>query len=98
MKPCLTRSRSWTMSGRSRLSAYENDVKWNPGELLGDRGATDQVPAFDDQHLQPRLGEVGAVDEPVVSAADDDGVVVLVTMSDLSSGLTTWQTRSTSYS
>ena len=31
MKPCLTRSSSWTMSGRSRLRAYENEVNWKPG-------------------------------------------------------------------
>ena len=31
MKPCLVSSSSWMMSGRNRLSAYENVVKWKPG-------------------------------------------------------------------
>ena len=46
MKPCLVSSRSWMMSGRSRLSAYENVVNQKPGpELLGDGRATDDVRA-----------------------------------------------------
>ncbi len=45
-------------------------------QLLGDRRATDQVPALEDQRLESRLGEVGAVDEAVVPAADDDRVVL----------------------
>ena len=31
MKPCLVSSRSWMMSGRSRLRAYENVVNQKPG-------------------------------------------------------------------
>ena len=31
MKPCLVSSSSWMMSGRSRLSAYENVVNQKPG-------------------------------------------------------------------
>ena len=31
MKPCFVSSRSWMMSGRSRLSAYENVVNQKPG-------------------------------------------------------------------
>ena len=31
MKPCFTRSSSWMMSGRRRLSAYEKVVKLKPG-------------------------------------------------------------------
>ena len=31
MNPCFTRSRSWMMSGRSRLSAYEKVVNEKPG-------------------------------------------------------------------
>ena len=64
------------MSGRSRLRAYENVVNQKPGpELLGDRRAADEVAALEDQRLEARLREVGAVDEPVVAAADDDRVV-----------------------
>ena len=78
MNPCLTSSSSWMMSGRSRLSAYENVVKWKPGaELLGDRRAADEAAALEDERAQAGLGEVGAVDEAVVPAADDDRVVLL---------------------
>ena len=79
MKPCLTRSSSWTMSGRSRLSAYENVVKWKPGRSSSviaappTRWRRSRISV-----LQAGLGEVGAVDEAVVAAADDDRVVVLV--------------------
>ncbi len=31
MKPCFVSSRSWMMSGRRRLRAYENVVNQNPG-------------------------------------------------------------------
>ena len=44
-------------------------------ELLGDRGATDQVAPLEDQRLEPGLGQVGAVDQAVVAATDDDRVV-----------------------
>ena len=54
-------------------------MKWKPGsKLLGDRRPADEVAALDDEHLQAGLREVGAVDESVVPAADDDRVVVLV--------------------
>ena len=46
-------------------------------ELLGDRRAADEVAPLEDQRLQAGLGEVGAVDQAVVAAADDDRVVVL---------------------
>ena len=47
-----------------------------PGDqLLGDRRATDDVPALDDQRAQAGLGQVGAVDQSVVTATDDDRVV-----------------------
>ena len=44
-------------------------------QLLGDGCATDDVTPLDDQRAQARLGEVRAVDQPVVAAADDDRVV-----------------------
>ena len=54
-------------------------MKWKPGpQLLGDRGAADEVAALEDEHLQAGLGEVGAVDQAVVAAADDDRVVRLL--------------------
>ena len=46
-------------------------------ELLGDRGAADEAAALEDQGAQAGLGEVGAVDQAVVAAADDDGVVLV---------------------
>ena len=64
------------MSGRRRLRAYENVVNQKPGpELLGDRGAADEMAPLEDQGLQAGLREIGAVDEAVVAAADDDRVV-----------------------
>ena len=39
-------------------------------QLLGDRRPAHQVTPLEDQRAQPRLGEVGAVDQPVVPAAD----------------------------
>ena len=44
-------------------------------QLLGDGGAADEVAPLEDQGPQARLREIGAVDEAVVAAADDDGVV-----------------------
>jgi hypothetical protein len=44
-------------------------------QLLGDRGAADQVALFEDEGPEPALGQVGAVDQAVVAAADDDRVV-----------------------
>ena len=44
-------------------------------QLLGDGRAADEVPALEDERSQARLGEVGAVGQAVVAAADDDRVV-----------------------
>jgi hypothetical protein len=44
-------------------------------ELLGDRGATDEVPPLEDEDLEAGLGEVRPVHEAVVTTADDDRVV-----------------------
>ena len=44
-------------------------------ELLGDRRAADEVASLEDERPQPGLGQVGAVGQPVVAAADDDRVV-----------------------
>ena len=44
-------------------------------ELLGDRRAADEVAALEDQRPEPGLGQVGAVDQAVVAATDDDRVV-----------------------
>ena len=44
-------------------------------QLLGDRRSTHEVAAFEDQDLEPGLGQIGAVDEAVVPATDDDRVV-----------------------
>ena len=44
-------------------------------ELLGDRRATDDVAPLEDQRPETALGEIGPVDEAVVTAADDDRVI-----------------------
>ena len=76
MKPCLTSSRSWMMSGRSRLRAYENVVNQKPGRSSSviaappTRWRRSRI-----ERPQPGLGQVGAVDQAVVAATDDDRVV-----------------------
>ena len=47
-------------------------------DLLGNRGATDQVPALEDQYLASRSSQVGSADQTVVAATDDDVVVARV--------------------
>ena len=44
-------------------------------ELLGDRRSADKVAPLEHERLQPGLGEVGAVRQPVVPATDHDRVV-----------------------
>ena len=46
-------------------------------ELFGDRGAADEVASLEDEGAKPGLREVGAIDEAIVAAADDDGVVLV---------------------
>ena len=64
------------ISGRSRLSAYENVVNQKPGRSSSviaappTRWRRSRI-----ERLEAGLGEVGAVDEAVVAATDDDGVV-----------------------
>ena len=64
------------MSGRSRLERVrERREPEARSQLLGDRRAADEVPALEDQRAQAGLGEVRAVRQAVVAAADDDRVV-----------------------
>ncbi len=44
-------------------------------ELLGDGRSADEMAALEDEGPQTGLRQVGAVGQPVVAAADDDGVV-----------------------
>ena len=64
-------------------------------QLLGDRGAADQVALFEDQGPEAPSSQVGAVHQPVVDAADHDRVVRLAAHAVFRSGLkngslTTW--------
>jgi hypothetical protein len=43
-------------------------------ELFGHRGAADDRAALENAHRQARAGEVRRTGQPVVAAADDDGV------------------------
>src|SRR2546421_9037968 len=45
--------------------------------FLGHRGATDAFAALEHEHLAAAAREIGGAGEPVVAAADDDGVVAL---------------------
>ena len=76
MKPCLVSSRSWMICGRSSDSAYENVVNQNPGRSSSVMAAPPtRCRRSRISVLEPGLGEVGAVDEAVVAATDDDRVV-----------------------
>ncbi len=44
-------------------------------QLFGYGGTTDGAVALDDQRVEPGLGQIGAVDEPVVTTADHDRVI-----------------------
>ena len=64
------------ISGRSRLTDVGSDRVLEPGvDLLRHRGSADQVPALEHHDAQPGPGKIGRVDEPVVSAPDDDRVI-----------------------
>jgi hypothetical protein len=56
-------------------------------QLLGDRRAADQVSLLEDQRPHPATGQVGAVHQAVMAAADHDGVVSLHAHAVLRSGL-----------
>ena len=43
--------------------------------LLGDGGTADHMTAFQDQGFEPRLRQLGAAHQAVVTRADDDRVV-----------------------
>ena len=64
------------MSGRSRLSAYENVVNQKPGRSSSVIAAPPTRWRRSRTSVRrPGLGEVGAVGQAVVAAADDDRVV-----------------------
>ena len=55
-----------------------SDAEAEAGEdLLGDRGATEDVAPLEDEGPQAGPGEVRGADQAVVATADDDGVVAL---------------------
>ena len=47
-------------------------------DLFGDGGAAEHVAPLEHEHLPSRAREIRGVDQAVVAAADDDGVVVHV--------------------
>ena len=64
------------ISGRSRLTTYENTEKRKPGKhLLGHRRAADALAPLEHQHPLARAREIGRAHQAVVAAADDDRVV-----------------------
>ena len=56
--------------GRDRIA--ETGVKF-----LGHRRAADRIARFEHQRLETRGAEIGRADEPIMAAADNDGVVAL---------------------
>ena len=47
-------------------------------DFFGDGGTAEDVAAFEDQDFFAGLGQIGCVGEAIVTAADDDHVVVLL--------------------
>src|SRR5262249_14383519 len=64
--------------------------------LFRDTGATQHGPAFEHQGLQSSPGEICCRDQPIVSAANDDGIKALWHTSPLPARTVRWQ-LSTSY-
>ena len=64
---------------RRRQQAHDvgqhRDLVVGPPRLLGDGGAADDGPAFEDHGALAGPGQVGAGHQPVVATPDDDGVV-----------------------
>ncbi len=46
-------------------------------DFFSDRSAAEDVAAFENDDFLPGFGKIGGVDQSVVTAADDDNVVVL---------------------
>ena len=75
MKPCLGELEIMDDVGSQQAERVGERGEVEPrDQLFGDRRAADDVASLDDQRLQAGLGEVGAVDQTVVAAADDDRV------------------------
>ena len=66
------------ISGRSRLTTYENTENLKPGKISSVTAAPPTSgPPLEHERLPAGAREVGGGDEPVVAAADDDRVVAL---------------------
>jgi len=73
--------------GKIQLSddfgAEERDYVGTLGEeeagddFFGNSGAAEDAAAFEDDHFFPGFGQVGGVDEAIVTASDDDYIVEL---------------------
>jgi hypothetical protein len=62
--------------GAEQAHHVGKDRELEAGEdFLGDRGAADDRALLENQHFAARAREVRGGDQPVVAAADDDGVV-----------------------
>ena len=53
------------ISGRSSDTTYEPTENWKPGNIFGDGGAAEHVPALEDEHLPARAGEIGRGQSPL---------------------------------
>ena len=66
------------ISGRRSDTTYENTLRTEAREeLLGDRGASEDVPLFEHERLEAGAREIRRAHQAVVAAADDDRVVAL---------------------
>ena len=77
--PNRSNFRSFTMEARRRPTVWTSPGAVNPGAgWVGAEDPADLLGALQDQDLLPGLCEVGGRDEPVVAAADQDDVELLL--------------------
>ena len=66
------------ISGRKQRNDIRTNRKLESGKhFFGDRRAAEHVPALEHQHFFARAREIGGIHQTVVSAADDDDVVLI---------------------
>jgi len=60
---------------RDYVRAFGEKEAWD--DFFGDGGAAEHAAALQDDHFFPGFGQVGGVDEAIVTASDDNDIVEL---------------------
>jgi hypothetical protein len=60
---------------RNHVGAFGKKEAWD--DFFGDGGAAEHAAAFEDDHFFAGFGQVGGVDEAIVTASDDNDIVEL---------------------